>query len=561
MSFNNFKSTTIRGSFNNSDHTDGSVLASATFQRGLTSSELIITNGLLNSNYNSIFNNNPYDVLQSQSGGYFYSGSFTEIPIVNLPSNPIIGTTYTFYNAGTFTVLIQCPPNSGFESAGQIIHNGLNPPGCILFQGSNITLYFRGAWVCVAGFSYMPARLNLENTYPLLQTFNNININGVLNLPNNSINDINLSSNVALKNTNNTFTQINRYNSTSHFNASVIFGPTVGAAKMNIESTSGNVSTDGQISCSRLIAPQLSFSNNSIIDDYLSSNVVLKNTNNTFTQINRFNSTSHFNASVIFGPTLGSAKMNIESTSGNISTIGNISCGSINAGQLLFSNNSILDSYLSPNVVLSSDLNALLSSYNYLTTGDQDITGVKTFLNTIVASENVTCGLSAMAQDNIASSLIIGTIVRSRFTSFITREKNEHPSINQLGFRQYVSEYYSNVFSPVNQYTTEITVPAGLHLFSISQVIINTSTTTATTITSRTLAITTFNSPSLLFSLPMYTNNTFNTTLIPIGKSLMISTTYTIYEDETKTYYLGSNCTGSGGVTNQELFFQSTRIG
>ena len=445
MSFNNFKSTTIRGSFNNSDHADGSVLASATFQRGLTSSELITTNGLLNSNYNSIFNNNPYDVLQSQSGGYFYSGSFTEIPIVNLPSNPIIGTTYTFYNAGTFTVLIQCPPNSGFESAGQIIHNGLNPPGCILFQGSNITLYFRGAWVCVAGFSYMPARLSLENNYPLLQTFNNININGVLNLPNNSINDINLSSNVALKNTNNTFTQINRYNSTSHFNASVIFGPTVGAAKMNFESTSGNVSTDGQISCSRLIAPQLSFSNNSIIDDYLSSNVVLKNTNNTFTQINRFNSTSHFNASVIFGPTLGSAKMNIESTSGNISTIGNISCGSINAGQLLFSNNSILDSYLSPNVVLSSDLNALLSSYNYLTTGDQDITGVKTFLNTIVASENVSCGLSAMSQDNIASSLIIGTIVRSRFTSFITREKNEHPSINQLGFRQYVSEYYLNL--------------------------------------------------------------------------------------------------------------------
>ena len=43
-------------------------------------------------------------------------------------------------------------PISGFESAGQIIHNGLNPPGCILFQGSNITLYFRGAWVCVAGF-------------------------------------------------------------------------------------------------------------------------------------------------------------------------------------------------------------------------------------------------------------------------------------------------------------------------------------------------------------------------------------------------------------------------
>ena len=124
-----------------------------------------------------------------------------------------------------------------------------------------------------------------------------------------------------------------------------------------------------------------------------------------------------------------------------------------------------------------------------------------------------------------------------------------------------MSEYYPNAFSPVNQYTTEITVPAGLHLFSISQVIINTSTTTATTITSRTLALTTFNSPALLFSYPMYTNNTFNTTSIPIGKSLMISTTYTIYEDESKTYYLGSSCVGSGGVTNQELFFQSTRIG
>ena len=561
MLFNNFKSTTIRGSFNNSDHADGSILASATFQRGLTSSGLITTNGLLNSNYNSIFNNNPYDILQSQSGGYFYAGSFTEIPVINLPSNPIIGTTYTFYNAGTFTVLIQCPPNSGFESAGQIIHNGLNPPGCILFQGSNITLYFRGAWVCVAGFSYMPARLNLENTYPLPQTFNNININGVLNLPNNSIIDTYLSSNVALKNTNNTFTQVNRFNSESYFNASVIFGPISGAAKINIDSFSGNITTDGEISCSRLIAPQISFSNNSILDDYLSSNVVLKNTNNTFTQINRFNSTSHFNASVIFGPVVGAAKINIDSISGNIATIGEISCGHISAANLSFSNNSILDTYLSPNVVLSSDLNALLSSYNYLTTGDQDITGVKTFLNTIVASENVSCGLSAMSQDNIASSLIIGTIVRSRFTSFITREKNEHPSINQLGFRQYVSEYYPNAFSPVNQYTTEITVPAGLHLFSISQVIINTSTTTATTITSRTLALTTFNSPALLFSYPMYTNNTFNTTLIPIGKSLMISTTYTIYEDESKTYYLGSSCVGTGGVTNQELFFQSTRIG
>jgi hypothetical protein len=561
MSFNNFKSTTIRGSFNNSDHADGSILASATFQRGLTSSALITTNGLLNSNYNSIFGNNSFNVLQSQSGGYFYSGSFSQIPIVNLPLNPTVGTTYTFYNAGTFTVLIQCPLGNGFESAGQIVQNGLSPPACILFQGSNITLYFRGSWVCVAGFSYMPARLQLSNTFAALQTFNNININGVLNLPNNSILDGYLSSNVVIKNTNNTFTQVNRFNSISHFNASVVFGPISGVAKMNIDSFSGNVTTDGEISCSRLIAPQLSFSNNSILDGYLSSNVVIKNTNNTFTQINRFNSTSHFNASVIFGPIAGTAKMNIDAFSGNVTTDGEISCSRISAAQLSFSNNSILDTYLSPNVVLSSDLNALLSSYNYLTTGDQNITGVKTFLNTIIASENVSCGSSVITQDNIASPFIIATIVRSRFTSFITREKNEHPSINQLGFRQYVSEYYLNVFSPVNQYTTEITVPPGLHLFSISQVIINTSTTTATTITSRTLALTTFNSPALLFSYPMYTNNTFNTTLIPIGKSLMISTTYTIYEDESKTYYLGSSCVGSGGVTNQELFFQSTRIG
>ena len=118
MSFNNFKSTTIRGSFNNSDHIDGSILASATFQRGLTSSGLITTNGLLNTNYHSIFNNNSFNVLQSHSGGYFYAGSFSQIPIINLPLNPIVGTTYTFYNAGTFTVLIQCAINNGFESDG-----------------------------------------------------------------------------------------------------------------------------------------------------------------------------------------------------------------------------------------------------------------------------------------------------------------------------------------------------------------------------------------------------------------------------------------------------------
>ena len=118
MSFNNFKSTTVRGSFNNSDHADGSVLASATFQRGLTSSALVTTNGLLNTRYNSIFGNNSFNVLQSHSGGYFYAGSFSQIPVINLPLNPTIGTTYTFYNAGTFTILIQCPPNNGFEFDG-----------------------------------------------------------------------------------------------------------------------------------------------------------------------------------------------------------------------------------------------------------------------------------------------------------------------------------------------------------------------------------------------------------------------------------------------------------
>ena len=56
----------------------------------------------------------------------------------------------------------------------------------------------------------------------------------------------------------------------------------------------------------------------------------------------------------------------------------------------------------------------------------------------------ISCGSSVITQDNIASPFIIGTIVRARFTSFITREKNEHPSINQLGFRQYVINNNNN---------------------------------------------------------------------------------------------------------------------
>ena len=54
--------------------------------------------------------------------------------------------------------------------------------------------------------------------------------------------------------------------------------------------------------------------------------------------------------------------MNIDSLSGNVSTNSEILCSCLIAPQLSFSNNSILDAYLSPNVVLSSDLNALLSS-------------------------------------------------------------------------------------------------------------------------------------------------------------------------------------------------------
>ena len=241
MSFNNFKSTTIRGSFNNSDHIDGSILASATFQRGLTSSGLITTNGLLNTNYHSIFGSSPINLVQSQSGGYFYGGSFTEIQVINLPLNPIVGTTYTFYNAGNFTVLIQCAISNGFESNGQIIQTGLIPAGCILHRGANLTLYFRGSWVCIAGFSFLAARLNLENTFPLPQTFNNVIINGVLNLPINSINDNNLSSNVVLKNTTNTLTSVNRFHSTSHFNSAVLFGPIVGTTRMDINSATGEI--------------------------------------------------------------------------------------------------------------------------------------------------------------------------------------------------------------------------------------------------------------------------------------------------------------------------------
>lgn len=36
ITYNNFKSTTVRGVFNNSDYADGSVLASGTFDRDLT---------------------------------------------------------------------------------------------------------------------------------------------------------------------------------------------------------------------------------------------------------------------------------------------------------------------------------------------------------------------------------------------------------------------------------------------------------------------------------------------------------------------------------------------
>jgi hypothetical protein len=36
LTYNNYKSTTVRGAFNNSDYSDGSILASATFDRIVT---------------------------------------------------------------------------------------------------------------------------------------------------------------------------------------------------------------------------------------------------------------------------------------------------------------------------------------------------------------------------------------------------------------------------------------------------------------------------------------------------------------------------------------------
>ena len=202
---------------------------------------LLTTKGLLNDSYlvmNSIDNN----LTQVLSGSYVYAYSFEEIITINLPDNPTRGTTYTIYNAGTFKINIQSSINNGFEGM-YLVRDGTK--SILLQNGAYITLYFRGAWIVVAGSCTVLSSTLVDNQFTGTQTFTNLNaketisinkvniddiysplnntvdlktnqnIDGIKNfstcpvLPDNSISDTYLSSNVGLLNKDNTWLGIN----------------------------------------------------------------------------------------------------------------------------------------------------------------------------------------------------------------------------------------------------------------------------------------------------------------------------------------------------------------
>jgi len=204
---------------------------------------LLLTNGLLNYCYE--LRNSSSDLSQTLSGAYVYAYSFEEIITINLPDKPLTGTTFTIYNAGTFKINISAAINSGFEGM-YLVRNG--DESIFLQNGAYITLYFRGAWIVISGSCTVLASTLIDNKFTGTQTFTNLNaketilINGVnidniyspLNdtvdlrtnqnidgiknfstcpiLPDESILDTYLSSNVALLNKDNQWLGTNTVN-------------------------------------------------------------------------------------------------------------------------------------------------------------------------------------------------------------------------------------------------------------------------------------------------------------------------------------------------------------
>jgi hypothetical protein len=96
---------------------------------------------------------------------------------------------------------------------------------------------------------------------------NSIVVNGSITLPNNSILDQYLTTNIPKKNQNNTFSGLNTYN--------------------------GGLS----------VSSSLTLYNNAIIDSYLSSNVPLKDANNVYSGVNDFNASVNINGGQYLGLT------------------------------------------------------------------------------------------------------------------------------------------------------------------------------------------------------------------------------------------------------------------
>jgi len=146
-------------------------------------------------------------------------------------------------------------------------------------------------------------------------------------------------------------------------------------------------------------------------------------------------------------------------------------------------------------------------------------------------------------------------------TSFIEIQSSGVSSVNQIGFMQTTDEWpFNNAFSPVNQYTTSLTVPQGVHIFNISQRLVNTSTTTITTITRRLIGLSLTNPSTGNLPFVEYNFNTANASTIPIGGTLVTTATFTIGSAGARTYFFGATTIGSGGTTTNNMYFQSIRL-
>ena len=111
-------------------------------------------------------------------------------------------------------------------------------------------------------------------------------------LTNGSVIDSYLSSNVVLKNGNNTFSNSNTFNGNTNFKGAGSSGVThipYSDGKNYITGVTNFRDGLSTFSGGLTVQSGLTLYNNAIIDSYLSSNVVLKNGSNTFTQNNIFN--------------------------------------------------------------------------------------------------------------------------------------------------------------------------------------------------------------------------------------------------------------------------------